>query len=89
MEFALLRPAMDNTLVCRKVIVPLNDRTILEAFREDFPLIAPIWVLQTYARGLESGEGDPSEEELEWMAKTGVELLVDQLVERLRKESKS
>jgi hypothetical protein len=88
MEFALLRPAMDDTLICRKVIVPLNGRGIQDAFREDFPLIAPIAILQPYAQGIDSGEGDPSEEELEWMAKTGIEVLVDQLVERLRKAAK-
>src|SRR4029079_11286685 len=64
-EYGLLRHALDNTLVCRKVIIPLDGTDLSAAIRRYFPIVDWYTTVTPDQRSHATGAGDPNDEDLE------------------------
>jgi len=83
-EFATLRPALDDTLVCRKSLIVTEGRSISEAILSEFPIVASTWIATPFMHGQDTVLDDPNEEDLELLDKRGEQKIAEALIDRAR-----
>ena len=83
-EYGLLRHALDNTLVCRKVIIPLDGTDLSAAIRRYFPIVDWYTTVAPDQRSHATGAGDPDDEDLELLDGSGVTNIAQALIDRFR-----
>lgn len=91
-DYTLLRRALDDTLVCRKIVVPLRGRSAADALRRQFPFVddEKPYAVETSLHDNSSGTG-PTDEDLDLLDRNSpaniVQHLLDAARERLREST--
>jgi hypothetical protein len=83
-EYGLLRRALDNTLVCRKVLIPLDGADLPAAVRRYFPIVDWNMPIAPDQRTHATGAGDPNDEDLELLDRNGAMNIAQTLIDRFR-----
>jgi hypothetical protein len=83
-DYGLVRRALDDTLVCRKIIIPLDGSSATDAIRRHFPLVAPAKVDSLDAQAHLTEAGGPTDDDLELLDKQSPPNIADQLIDRAR-----
>lgn len=81
-DYALVRRALDNTLVCRKILVPLDGQPVAAAVRRHFPLIGPAVEVSPDERHHAAVVGEPDDDDLELLDRNSPPNIAAQLIDR-------
>lgn len=87
-EYAVLRHALDNTLVCRKVVIPLDDLDLSTAVRRYFPIVDSYATDVPDHRSRLTGAGNPDDDDLELLDRNSVANIAQALIERFRTQKR-
>lgn len=88
-EYGVLRHALDNTLVCRKVVIPLDGSDLAAAIKRHFPIIDWNSNVAPDHRSHLTGAGDPDDDDLELLDRNGAANIAQVLIERFRAQRRS
>jgi hypothetical protein len=83
-DYSLVRRALDDTLVCRKIIIPLEGLPAADAIRRHFPLVAPAKPSSEGEQDHVSETGGPNDDDLELLDKQSTKHIAEQLIDRSR-----
>lgn len=87
-DYGVLRHALDNTLVCRKVVIPLGGADLSAAIRRYFPIVDWNTTVVPDQRSHATGVGDPDDDDLELLDRNGAPNIAQVLIERVRAQGR-
>jgi len=87
-EYGVLRHALDNTLVCRKVVIPLDDADLSAAISRYFPIVDWNTTVAPDQRSHVTGVGDPDDDDLELLDRNGSANIAQVLIDRFRTQER-
>jgi hypothetical protein len=80
--YAVIRQALDNTLVCRKILVPLDNHSLGDSVIRHFPLVAPAMAVVPDERPYQPASDGPDDDDLDLLDRTSPANIALHLIEQ-------